>query len=244
MPSLNDISRCLLSEMPDMQSMLEGAEAGVRPAAVMMLLIGPSDALEIVLTLRAAHLKQHAGQVSFPGGKPDAGDESLLHTALRECEEEIGWPDSLTPDSLTKDAMTKDAITKHEMTRDAAIKIGAAESKIDILGYLAPHQTGTGFLVQPVIGYSDILPEAFLARLHLQESEVASVWTEPLDSYLDDARYVKENRKLQNGSMREFYYITGTQPVIWGATARMMLSFAQALKADYSEVDAKVAIHC
>lgn len=140
--------------------------------------------------------------------------------------------------------MTKDAITKHEMTRDAAIKIGAAESKIDILGYLAPHQTGTGFLVQPVIGYSDILPEAFLARLHLQESEVASVWTEPLDSYLDDARYVKENRKLQNGNMREFYHITGTQPVIWGATARMMLSFAQALKADYSEVDAKVAIHC
>ena len=239
MPSLNDISRCLLSEMPDMQSMLEGAEVGVRPAAVMMLLIGPSDALEIVLTLRAAHLKQHAGQVSFPGGKPDAGDESLLHTALRECEEEIGWPDALTPDSLTKHEMTK-----HEMTRDAAIKIGAAESKIDILGYLAPHQTGTGFLVQPVIGYSDILPEAFLARLHLQESEVASVWTEPLDSYLDDARYVKENRKLQNGSMREFYYITGTQPVIWGATARMMLSFAQALKADYSEVEAKVAIHC
>ena len=239
MPSLNDISRCLLSEMPDMQSMLEGAEAGVRPAAVMMLLIGPSDALEIVLTLRAAHLKQHAGQVSFPGGKPDAGDESLLHTALRECEEEIGWPDS-----FTKDAMTKDALTKDAMTRDAAIKIGAEESKIDILGYLAPHQTGTGFLVQPIIGYSDILPEAFLARLHLQESEVASVWTEPLDSYLDDARYVKENRKLQNGSMREFYYITGTQPVIWGATARMMLSFAQALKADYSEVEAKVAIHC
>ena len=44
----------------------------------------------VLLTQRAAHLNDHAGQISFPGGKIDATDASPLDTALREAEEEIG----------------------------------------------------------------------------------------------------------------------------------------------------------
>jgi 8-oxo-dGTP pyrophosphatase MutT (NUDIX family) len=48
------------------------------------------DELEVILTERAASLRQHAGEVCFPGGRPEESDESLEATALREAEEEIG----------------------------------------------------------------------------------------------------------------------------------------------------------
>ena len=44
----------------------------------------------MLLTQRAAHLNDHAGQIAFPGGKIDATDASPLDAALREAEEEIG----------------------------------------------------------------------------------------------------------------------------------------------------------
>jgi len=58
-----------------------------RQAGVLLLLIpGP----EIVLTRRAATLRGHSGQISFPGGARDRGDTSLADTALRETCEELG----------------------------------------------------------------------------------------------------------------------------------------------------------
>jgi 8-oxo-dGTP pyrophosphatase MutT (NUDIX family) len=44
----------------------------------------------VLLTQRSAHLKEHSGQVAFPGGKIDATDKSPLDAALREAEEEVG----------------------------------------------------------------------------------------------------------------------------------------------------------
>lgn len=61
-----------------------------RPAAVLIPLIDNGDKLTVLFTERAKHLKHHAGQVSFPGGKQEAEDADLIHTALRETEEEIG----------------------------------------------------------------------------------------------------------------------------------------------------------
>ena len=64
-------------------------EQPVRPAAVLIPVVDHREPT-VLLTQRAAHLNNHAGQISFPGGKIDATDASPLDAALREAEEEIG----------------------------------------------------------------------------------------------------------------------------------------------------------
>jgi 8-oxo-dGTP pyrophosphatase MutT (NUDIX family) len=64
-------------------------ERPIRPAAVLIPIVDHAEPT-VLLTQRAAHLNDHAGQISFPGGKIDATDASPLDAALREAEEEIG----------------------------------------------------------------------------------------------------------------------------------------------------------
>jgi 8-oxo-dGTP pyrophosphatase MutT (NUDIX family) len=64
-------------------------EQPIRPAAVLVPVVDHPQPT-VLLTQRSAHLNDHAGQISFPGGKIDATDVSPLDTALREAEEEIG----------------------------------------------------------------------------------------------------------------------------------------------------------
>jgi 8-oxo-dGTP pyrophosphatase MutT (NUDIX family) len=61
----------------------------IRPAAVLVPVIARDQPM-VLLTKRAAHLRDHSGQVSFPGGKIDSTDDSPAAAALREAEEEIG----------------------------------------------------------------------------------------------------------------------------------------------------------
>ena len=68
--------------------------APMRHAAVLAALL-PGDAdvgARLVLIERAGGLRTHAGQLAFPGGKPEPGDRDLLETALREAEEEVALP--------------------------------------------------------------------------------------------------------------------------------------------------------
>jgi 8-oxo-dGTP pyrophosphatase MutT (NUDIX family) len=64
-------------------------ERPLRPAAVLIPVVEHAEPT-VLLTMRAAHLNDHAGQIAFPGGKIDATDHSPLDAALREAEEEIG----------------------------------------------------------------------------------------------------------------------------------------------------------
>lgn len=62
----------------------------VTEAAVLVPLIDRSGRVQVLFTQRTAHLDDHAGQISFPGGRVEASDASREETALRELEEEIG----------------------------------------------------------------------------------------------------------------------------------------------------------
>jgi len=64
--------------------------AGSATAAVLAPLFERDGELHAVFTRRRAHLRLHAGQISFPGGHPEPGDVDLAQTALREAHEEIG----------------------------------------------------------------------------------------------------------------------------------------------------------
>lgn len=62
------------------------------PAAVLVPLVDHPDGMTILLTQRTAHLTDHAGQISFPGGRIEERDTSPAEAALREAYEEVGLP--------------------------------------------------------------------------------------------------------------------------------------------------------
>lgn len=63
---------------------------GLTSAAVLVPVIERPQGLTVLFTQRTAHLNDHAGQVSFPGGRCERTDPTPVFTALRETEEEIG----------------------------------------------------------------------------------------------------------------------------------------------------------
>ena len=68
----------------------EDFEDPARPSAVMILLYPHQSEIHLPLMKRPQYPGVHSGQISFPGGKPESTDRDLIHTALRETEEEIG----------------------------------------------------------------------------------------------------------------------------------------------------------
>jgi 8-oxo-dGTP pyrophosphatase MutT (NUDIX family) len=74
----------------DLERQKANAQKPMRPAAVLVLVVNHAGAPTVVLTQRTRHLADHAGQISFPGGRCCDEDCTPERTALREAEEEVG----------------------------------------------------------------------------------------------------------------------------------------------------------
>ena len=96
MISVEDIERALARPAPARSSDFDYAPSfrastlKLHSAAVLIALIQGPHGLGVILTRRAAHLRNHPGQVAFPGGKVEESDAGLWAAAMRESREEIG----------------------------------------------------------------------------------------------------------------------------------------------------------
>ena len=149
--------------------------------------------LAVLLTRRTEALRHHAGQVSFPGGRVDAGDAGPIDAALREAHEEIGL----------------------------------APMQVQLLGYLDPLATVTGYRVLPVVARipADFVPQP-------EPSEVAEVFEVPLQwlmapenlarvaiEFGGRARHVLEFRRHDSNPEQR----------IWGVTASILFNLRERL---------------
>ena len=74
----------------DLEKQRHDAPGALTPAAVLLLVVNRPGGPTVLFTQRTAHLADHAGQISFPGGRFEAGDTDPAGTALREAHEEVG----------------------------------------------------------------------------------------------------------------------------------------------------------
>jgi 8-oxo-dGTP pyrophosphatase MutT (NUDIX family) len=79
-------------EGPVSEEMLARLNEPRSEAGVLLALLERPAGLTVLLTERAAHLRDHPGQISFPGGRVQRGDSDAVAAALREAEEEVGLP--------------------------------------------------------------------------------------------------------------------------------------------------------
>ena len=86
---LSKINTSLTSDNDLMENEVVRTE-NLTEAAVLIPIVERNNGLKVILTKRSNNLKQHPGQISFPGGKSEKTDKSLVATALRETREEIG----------------------------------------------------------------------------------------------------------------------------------------------------------
>lgn len=161
---------------------LDARKVGLRHAAILVPFIDTGDALDVLLTERAQHLKHHPGQVSFPGGAVEPGDASLADAALREAKEEVGL----------------------------------APERVDVIGFLRPQWTVSGYAMTPVIGLVNGPVEPVI-----DPAEVASAFTVPAAHLFDPATHRRGERDYQGTSV-EVIEILWRRYRIWGATASVI----------------------
>jgi 8-oxo-dGTP pyrophosphatase MutT (NUDIX family) len=170
----------------------------LRPAAVLIPVVARPEGATVLLTRRADTLASHTGQIAFPGGRLDPGEDAVT-AALREADEEV------------------------------ALNPGAVE----VLGLSDVYETGTGFLVTPVVGWLKGAPDVMPSP-----DEVAEVFETPWDFLMDAANHRRDFYDMEAGLRRWFWAMPWGERYIWGVTAGILKGLHARLYGDEAEPDA------
>ncbi len=87
--NLSELEDCIRRKLKNRKSLVLDPP-NFKHSAVLMPIVSEEDIVKFILTKRSEKLKYHKGEISFPGGRREEGDQHLVDTALRETEEEIG----------------------------------------------------------------------------------------------------------------------------------------------------------
>ena len=170
-------------------------------ASVLIVIIERESGMSVLLTRRTAHLKAHAGQISFPGGRSEPEDSSPIETALREAREEIGLgPERVDVLGTLPDYLTA---TGYRVTPVVSVIRSTAQSPLQLTAQ-----------VEEVAEIFEV-PLDFLmdGQSHQLRSRFLSMGA--------DRSPVK----------RSFYAMPYKQYFIWGATAGMVRNLFHFLRA-------------
>ncbi|MBJ7517110.1 MAG: CoA pyrophosphatase [Stenotrophomonas sp.] len=159
-------------------------------AAVLAGIVPRATGAQVILTRRTEALRQHGGQVGFPGGRTEADDADGMAAALRESNEEIAL----------------------------------AADQVQVLGYLDPFVTITGYRVTPVVA---VIDPSF--KPIPSPDEVADVFEVPLDFLMspDNLHHVEI---VHRGRVRHVLEYSWPGQRIWGATAAILYNLRRRLE--------------
>ena len=108
--------------------------------------------------------------------------------------------------------------------REAWEEVGLDPEAVTLAGLSNPYQTGTGYLITPVVGF--VRPDVTLTA---NPDEVAHIFETPFGFLMDPANYEEHERTLPDGIVRRFYAMTHEDQYIWGATAGMLRTLYERL---------------
>ena len=169
----------------------------VRPSAVLILLADGANGAEVLLTRRSMNVSSHRGEVSFPGGRIDAGEDALA-AALREAHEEVG----VRPDQVT--------------VVGQLYPIGTYVSRswiVPIVGYVAEP-----LALQARTGEVDRVFWVPLHDLTKPDTFHEELWPTPHR----DERHSGERHSGERPGHRPIFFFELEYETVWGATARML----------------------